>query len=274
VSSLGDVPRPRGSLLAYFAAAYAVAWAFFIPVARGIPARGPLGGTLVFLGAISPSFVSLALTFRNEGRAGVRALLDRLWPRPVPGWLYAFALGYMAAVKLAVALVVRVSTGAWPRFGELPWFLLPFAVAVSTPVQAGEELGWRGYALPRLAARMGLARASLLLGILWACWHLPLFFVRDADTYGQSFFVYTLEVIAISVVIAFLYARSQGGLFLPMLLHAAVNNTKDIVPSATPGAHDTFRVHASLVAWLTVALLWVSAGFLLPRMRRLSLPRG
>jgi membrane protease YdiL (CAAX protease family) len=97
--------------------------------------------------------------------------------------------------------------------------------------QAGEEIGWRGYALPRLAAPFGLARASIMLGMIWACWHLPLFFLPQADTYGQSFPVYLLQVTALSVAIAWLYWRTNGSPLLTMLMHAAINNTKDIVPS-------------------------------------------
>jgi len=141
---------------------------------------------------------------------------------------------------------------------------------VSTPFQAGEEIGWRGYALPRLAARFGLARASILLGVIWACWHLPQFFIPEVDTYGQSCFVFVLQVTALSVAMAWLYARTNGSLLLVMLLHAAVNNAKDIVPSALPGASNPFALSASLVAWLTVTLLWICAAYFLARMPRLN----
>jgi len=134
--------------------------------------------------------------------------------------------------------------------------------------QAGEELGWRGYALPRLTARFGLGRASILLGLIWAVWHLPQFFIPEVDTYGQSFFVFVLQVTALSVAMAWLYARTNGSLLLVMLLHAAVNNAKDIVPSALLGATSTFGLSASFVAWLTVALLWICAGYFLTTMRR------
>ena len=77
--------------------------------------------------------------------------------------------------------------------------------------------------------------------------------------------MYALQVNALSVAMAWLYARTRGSLLLPMLLHAAVNNSKDIVPSATPGASDTFALRASLVAWLTVALLWACAAYFLAR---------
>ena len=68
---------------------------------------------------------------------------------------------------------------------------------------------------------------------------------------------------AISVAIALLYAKAKGMLLPCMLLYAAVNNSKDIVPSATPGATATFGLAASLVGWLTVGLLWAGAAIVL-----------
>jgi len=246
---------------------YGITWTLFVTVAAAdIPTQGPLGYVMVLFGAFAPSYVALWLTARAEGGTGVRALMARVVQWQVAGKWYVFAAVYMAAIKLTVALLHRVATGAWPRFGTEPLYVIPFAIVLSTPFQAGEEIGWRGYALPRLAARFGLARASILLGLIWACWHLPLFFVRDADTYQQSFLVYVLQVTAISVAIAWLFAKTNGSLLLPMLLHSAVNNSKDIVPSAVPGGTNTFGLSASLVAWLTVAALWVCAAYFLARM--------
>jgi membrane protease YdiL (CAAX protease family) len=186
---------------------------------------------------------------------------------------YLFAAGYIAAIKLTVALVYRVATGVWPPFGHEPWYLILGAIVVSTPVQAGEEIGWRGYVLPRLTRRFGLARASILLGVIWAGWHLPQFFIPESDTYGQSFFVFVLQVTALSVAMAWLYAHTNGSLLLVMLMHAAVNNSKDIVPSAVPGATNPLGLNASLVAWLTVTLLWTCAAYFLARIRGWD-PRG
>ena len=260
---------PAGSVVKFFLLTYGLTWACFIPVAMAAtPTVAPIQSLVLLLGTIAPSLVALWLTARSEGEAGVRALLDRALRWRVAARWYVFAAGYMVAIKLIVALAHRVGTGAWPRLGTEPWYIIPVAIAFSTPVQAGEEIGWRGYALPRLAARLGLAPASILLGMIWALWHLPLFFVRGADTYGQSFLVYAPQVIALSVAMAWLYARTGGSLLLVMLLHAAVNNSKDVVPSATPGAMSTFGLSASLVAWLTVTLLWLSAGYFLARMPR------
>lgn len=263
-------PRgPRGPLLKFFVLTYAVMWTFFFTVvAAGIPAYGPLGVVLLLLGTFAPSLVALWLTARAEGDSGLRTLLGGVLQWQVAGRWYLFALAYIPAIKLTVALVHRVATGAWPGFGSDSWYAILAAIAVSTPFQAGEEIGWRGYALPRLAARFGLARASLLLGLIWGCWHLPQFFLPEADTYGQSFLVFVLQVTALSVAMAWLYARTNGSLLLVMLLHAAVNNAKDIVPSMLPGAANPFGLRASLVAWLTVTLLWICAAYFLSTMRR------
>jgi membrane protease YdiL (CAAX protease family) len=223
---------------------------------------------LLFLfGTFAPALVALWLTSRANGGAGIPVLLHRILDWRVGVRWYVFAIGFMAAIKLTVASVYRVITGGWPRFGHEPWFIIVAAIVISTVFQAGEEIGWRGYAFPRLATRFGFARASLLLGVIWACWHLPLFFVPGADKQGQSFIVYLLQVIALSVAMAWLYLHTNGSLLLMMLMHSAVNQTKDIVPSALPGAANPFALSASLVAWLTVALLWMCAAFFLRAMR-------
>jgi membrane protease YdiL (CAAX protease family) len=108
----------------------------------------------------------------------------------------------------------------------------------------------------------------VILGILCASWHLPLFFVPAADKYGQSFPLYLLQVTALSIAMAWLYWRTEGSVLLVMLLHAAVNNTKDIIPSAVPGATNPLALSTSLPAWLTVALLWICAAYFLFAMRK------
>lgn len=256
-----------GDLVKFFLLTYVVMWACFITVAAaGIPAYAPLGAVLLLLGTFAPSLVALWLTARAEGDRGLRTLFGRVFRWRVPARWYLFALAYIPAIKLTAAIVHRLTTGAWPRFGDEPWYLILAAIALSTPFQAGEEIGWRGYALPRLAARFGLARASILLGLIWACWHVPQFFIPEADTYRQSFFVFALQVTALSVAMAWLYARTNGSLLLVMLLHSAVNNAKDIVPSGLPGGTNTFGLSASLVGWLTVMLLWICAAYFLARM--------
>lgn len=241
---------------------------------QAVPALAALAGAVFLAGVFAPALVALVLTDRAEGRAATQALLGRVFRwRVGVGW-YVFAVAYVPAIKLSTALVHRVATGAWPRFGQEAWYVMAAAIVVSTWAQAGEEIGWRGYALPRLAARLGLAPASVILGVIWAAWHLPLFFVLRGATYGQSFPLYLVEVTGLSVAFAWLYWRTGGSLLLTMLLHAAVNNTKDIVPSAVPGAAGSLALSTSLVGWITAAILWATAAGFLFRMRGVTTLAG
>lgn len=262
-------PSRRRSLILFFVLTYAWAWAFWLPVVRGtVPLGSAAASLLVLTGTFAPSIVALALTARRSGRRGVGALIARIAASGVGARWFVFAALFTVVLKLSAAAVHRLAFGAWPRFGDVPLAIIPFAILLSTPVQAGEELGWRGFALPRLGASIGLPAAGILIGMIWATWHLPLFFLRGADTFGQSFPVYFLQVTAISVTMTWLYAHAKGSLLPVMLLHAAVNNSKDIVPSAAPGAGDPFGWAASRIAWITVALAWVWATYCLVRMPR------
>jgi len=270
----------RGSLPGFFVCTFAISWAFFIGTAvwsRRVDAdtAARWAPWIVVPGVFAPALVALALTARARGEDGVRALLAPLFRWQVPTWTWSFALSFMAAIKLLAAVVHRLLFGAWPRFGAEPWFVMLAATVFSVLAfgQAGEEVGWRGFALPRMSARWGLGWASLVLGVIWATWHLPLFWLNGTDKQGQSFPLYLLQVTAMSVAIAWLWWRTGGSLTLTMLLHAAVNNTKDIVPSAMPGATHVFGLAASRIGWITVVLLWLCAAGFLFDMRHARGPR-
>lgn len=258
-------------MLVFFLLAYALMWVCFFTVALArISPHSALGNMLLLLGAFAPSLSAIALTARENRGDGVNVLLRRVVQWKVPMRWYIFALIYTVAVKLAVALLHRLIVGVWPLFGQDPWYGIVAAVLFSTPFQAGEEIGWRGFALPRLAARFGLARASVLLGLVWGFWHLPQFFIPEGDSYGKSFILLVSGVTALSVTFAWLWAHTRRSLLLSMLLHAAWNNAKDIVPTPTMGARSIFTLHASALSWLTVLVLWISAVYFLARMPKIK----
>ena len=266
-----DVPvdptgKPVKQVLLFFATTYVVTWAFFIGAK---PMGSGLRVTMILIGSLAPSLVAIAMTARSSGRQGVKELLGRLLKWRVRVRWYVFALGYMAAVKLAVAVIYRVTQGRWPHFGahSIPTILVLIVLAGIIGGPLGEEIGWRGYALPRLTERFGLAPASVLLGLVWSCWHLPLFFLSvGGDQFGQSFPTYLLQVTALSVAIAWLMGNTGGSLLLAVLMHSAINQTKDLVPSKVVGAHHMWALSSSTVAWLTVGVLWVCAAYFLSRM--------
>ena len=259
-----------GSVFKFFALTYLASWSCWIPVViMSRPEQMPAGadhGMLLLLGTIAPAVVSLGLTWYQKRKAGLTATLSRLVKADVGGQWYLFAILYMPAVKAVVTLSHRLATGRWPLFGHEGPVLIAIATLLSTPVQAGEEIGWRGYALPALAARFDLDAASIIVGLVWGIWHLPLFFLPGADKYGQSFPVYVSGVVAFSIAITWLYGHTEGSLLLTMLMHSAFNQTIGIVPDVLQPGQKPFAFGASLSFLLTIAWMWAAATFFLIRM--------
>lgn len=261
----------------FFLLTYIVSWTlFFAAAAIAEKTHAPLGslttlnGYVLLLGVFTPSFVAILLTVNADGRDGLAALLGRITIAPAQARWYVFAIAFFAVIKLSVALIHRLLIGGWPAFGQTPAYIMLGAIVISTPAQAGEEIGWRGYALPRLGEALGLPLASVILGVIWATWHLPFFFLPGNDKTGGPFPMYLLAVTAISVVMAWLYWRTNGSLLMTMLLHAAINNTKDIL-APPPPVSNPFTLNTTPAAWLTVALLWACASYFLVRMRSATL---
>ena len=252
----------------YVVVVYLTSWALWALAAWFAPSAGEAA----FLpGAFVPAVVGLGFAAAHGGAAAVREVLARAVKWRVGLGFYGLALLFMAVIKLGVAGLYRAQTGDWPRFGAEPPVALLLATLAFWPLQAGEELGWRGFMLPRLAGRIGYAAASLIVGVAWAGWHLPLFFLPGGEHNGQSFLLYTIQVTALSVALAWLYART-GSLLLTMLMHQAVNNSLGIVPSASSSASpvDVFSLHASSVGWLTAGLLALAAVVFLATMPKAS----
>ena len=225
----------------------------------------PLGTALYLLGVFAPALVAMLLTVVRDGSTALRELLGRVVAWSIDVRWYAFAILYFPVVKIVVALANRVMVGSWPQFSNETLPIMLIATVLSTPVQAGEEIGWRGFLLPRLTARAGLPAASVIVGVIWAAWHLPFFFITGTDKTGQSFPVYGASVVALSVAMAFLYWRTRGSLFLTMVMHAAVNNINLI--HSTGSMASPFSIRAPFVAWATAVVMWVIAAGLLMAMR-------
>jgi membrane protease YdiL (CAAX protease family) len=184
-------------------------------------------------------FASLLMTGLTLGRDGVVALLKRflLWR---VGWKWYLALLIMPCLILAGVLLNAALTQtpldfstayAHKIFGpsaNLLLFVLPFFLVDA--LTNGEEMGWRGYVLPRLQARHSALTSALLLGVVWAFWHLPKF-LSHWDT--VTFAWYIVDTTAKSVLFAWLYNNTKGSLLLTTLGHAALNTAGVFLPTAT-----------------------------------------
>jgi membrane protease YdiL (CAAX protease family) len=201
-------------MLAFFALAFAITWSLQLALLR-LPAAFEL--PFLAVAALGPTLAALIL-------ARPRRTLLGPTPRVRPGWL-ALALILPSLLMLAAG---AHSFGA-PALGP----------AILPPL--GEELGWRGYALPRLARRFGWRLGSLLVGVIWGVWHLPTSLLPGGDL--ASFPLFVVAVAASSVVVGWLWQRT-GSTWVAVAFHAGLN--VGVVRGASQ--------RAGLVAWILAAM--------------------
>lgn len=277
----GEKGRLKGGLTSFFVLTFVLTWFAWLAALRWVqdqglegPFQSPVATGLVYLGIFAPALSALLLTVRGGSPGATGELLGRLVAWRVGVVPYVTALTYIVAVKLMAAMVYWVIEGSWPVFGQQPIVLLLAASVGSTLVggQVGEELGWRGYALPRMDERWGLGIASLVLGVIWAFWHLPLLYMPGADTLGQSFPLYLIQVTGLSVAVAWVYRSARGSLLVVMLMHASLNNMKGIVPGVARDPMNPWLPDAPLFGWVTALVIWVVSLGLLVQMRSCERP--
>jgi len=192
----------------------------------------------------------------SSGGPGLRAALVR-WLRWRVGWrwlAFAFAL---PPVLMAVAIATHVALGgADPITAEarqIPLVIGNFGLVFLIGGPLGEELGWRGYATPALRARMGWRPASLLVGVVWGAWHLPLFLLTDGPQAQMSLPIFLVNILAGAVVFGWLSERAGGSVVPALVLHTSLNGwagVLGIVPTAETG-----RPYALVTGLLVVVAL-------------------
>jgi membrane protease YdiL (CAAX protease family) len=196
----------------------------------------PLVPVLVGYGFVVAALIATAVI---DGRDGVRTLLRRflIW-RAGLRWYAVVLLGAVAVDLTAIALNV-LGGGAAPDFSRPfasqimpPGVSLWLAALFFLPWQAltnGEEIGWRGYALPRLQARHGALVASLVIGVVWAFWHVPKF-LTAGSAQDYPFWLFLLDIMAMAIVYTWVFNGTGGSLLMVTLLHASFNTSSVFLP--------------------------------------------
>ncbi|MEW6515329.1 MAG: CPBP family intramembrane glutamic endopeptidase [candidate division FCPU426 bacterium] len=267
-----NYPLPAFFLLAFF-----FSWASWsLLIATTPPGKmmetgpSPAFLAIALLGGMGPSLAGMAMAGLLEGKAGLRGLLSGL-TRPQGGlrW-YLVSLFTVPLLSLAVLglfyllhhslplgdLRSRLGLGlTWPLFSSL-----------------GEELGWRGFALPRLQQRFKPAGSALAIGLLWGVWHLP----ADYLGIGNQGLLFILNFVILgpvmltgfSVLMTWVYNRTKGDLLAMVLFHYSI--TFSAIVLTVPGLAGTEGVQFNL---LSAAAVWVAAGWALVRMAKASQDR-
>jgi uncharacterized protein len=227
----------RRPLPAFLLSAFAFSWADWLSIAAGHVRVAPGRLPTDMAGMAGPALAALVVTAISGGEEGVRALALRLvripW-RSAWFWVLAPSPLWIALATLAVRAMAGLpippaaAFARYPGLPSLPLFTVFDLVLVG--VGFGQEIGWRGLALPRMQDRFGPLGGAILLAVPWGAWMLPLLAVHRAGLApGASplvpLAVGALLLVAASVVLAFLVARTGGSLAAPALWLASLRMT-------------------------------------------------
>lgn len=226
----------RHQLVSFFLIAFAWSWVYdglvFLTVGAspGILIRG-------LVRTWGPLVAGVAVTWASDG--DVRSYLGQVtkW-RVKPRWyVLAIVLPFVLNGTLAVS-VVHVVHGGGVQIAPSPWwhYIASFLVVLFLAGSL-EEFGWRGFAQPRLQKRYSALTAAVGIGIAWALWHLPLFYLFDVAAYDASGFwtSYLFTLVVESIIYAWLFNSTSGGLLFPMLAHSLGNLPPLVAPVGDVG---------------------------------------
>jgi membrane protease YdiL (CAAX protease family) len=217
--------------ISQFVLALIIGGGMIAPMIAGVV---PSESFVLLIAAYSASLAGVILTIIVSGKSGLREMFRRLliWRVGIGWWafaLIAFALMYLGGLVLAAlfsdsTLALKL---AKPLYMFFPLFIMKFFLDAGL----GEELGWRGFLLPRLQARYSALVSSIIVGIVWGLWHLPLFMLKGmSPTYemGQTFGVvpsllgYTVFIVVpYAILFTWMYNNTKGSLLLAFVFHSS-----------------------------------------------------
>lgn len=227
----------KGSTIPFFLITFGITWglgafAIFLPT-QFQALFGEMTGShpLYILAVAAPTIAATILTLAREGWPGLRALYGRLLR-------WRFGLRWYALVLVGIPalgwLTARVA-GPEPKFDlSTPAlvFTLLFYLLITGPL--GEELGWRGYALPRLLDRFNPFAASLILGAIWGVWHLPSFYLSSMVQSDLSLPIFLFAALCLSILATWLFQHTGGSVLIVVLLHYTVNFSYSVLGAPQP----------------------------------------
>src|SRR5215213_233650 len=250
----------RHPLVTFFLLAYGLTWAIQIPVAAGV-LEGSGWRAVTWVPAIA-ALLAAALT---GARGALRELGSRLVRWRVGWQWYLVVILGPAAFSLAVAGVYTLLGGSWseaapPALLEGALLFLPLFLLILTLTDGlGEELAWRGFALPRLLTCYNALVASVVLGVIWALWHRPLVWTEGNAMYQQPVWLLLVDITAKSVLFTWVFLHTRGSVLIAMLFHGATNLFLVSPDVASTGGVE-LPLLAAVAKWVLVVVVIVVAG--------------
>jgi uncharacterized protein len=224
---------------AFIAITFGWSWGFWLIISSGGPWSTRVAVTLQILSGIGPSMAALIVVWGFDGTAGLKMWLARCfnWRLKLSWYGLAFfgpPLIMLAALSLNFA--IGGATPPSPALASIGATVLQFAIILIVGGPLGEEFGWRGYALPALESKFGWRVAGLIVGAIWALWHLPLFYMAGSVQTNMPVALFMASTVALSVIFARLSVNTAFSVLPAIVLHWSVNAWSWAIPVTPNGA--------------------------------------
>ncbi|MBP1676336.1 MAG: family intrarane metalloprotease [Bacteroidetes bacterium] len=220
-------------LITYFGLAYLISWVIWLPL------HGPVFGLTNLpvlpyhhgFGGLGPLIASFLTTWIYQRNKGVKLLIKKcLQPRPILYLIIAllspFLLAFIATIINFFVSKTPINLSGLFVSKEFPQFnLFTFFVYNLIFFGFGEEVGWRGFALPRLQNKFNALTSSIILTVFWAIWHWPLFFYRPglASMELAGIFGWIFSLLTGSVLLTWLYNSSKASVLICAVFHSTID---------------------------------------------------
>lgn len=230
----------HNNIVQFFLLTFLFSWLLWLPgilVTYGLvettPAIASMNNILQWVAGIGPSLAGIYIIFKGEGKSGLKELLKRVFQFKL-GFIYIpLLLLFPLTLIAAHGINVIIFNASFPRTGllEEPYWI-PVLFIIFYIFQFSEELGWRGFALDDLQKNTNALYASIILGSLWALWHLPMFLTEGFGQhdnhlpYGQFF----ITLVLLSIIITWFQNKAKGSLVPAFTIHAFMNLSGEVLP--------------------------------------------
>jgi CAAX protease family protein len=269
-----QIPPKRHALLIFFVLVFVLSWSFWIlsALAKAGQLPFPFPAMLAdLLGVWMPSLLGIFITLAMEKRQGLSVLLRRLLVWRVSWQWYLFVMLWPAALSLLSTEIAMLLGSPAPDFSN-PLFLsvypippearaygflifLPMAFIIQIfSSSLGEELGWRGFALPRLQSRRSALLSAIIIGAIWGLWHIPRMWTPGQAFDYANFAWFLIGITLDSILYAWIFNNTRGSLVPVVLFHTTQNITSMFLASAETPALNV------LITFLLVLVITLREG--------------
>ncbi len=227
----------------FFGLTFAYSWLIWIPsVLAGLGVDLPFdvagySTIVVIIGAFAPLLAAMTLVSREEGKRGIKLFFTKAFDFQIKPLYLILAIFLPLVIHwlshyLAIVVGLDVAQTLFPAEISVSPVLLavPYFILMLIIGGGQEEFGWRGYAQEPLQERFGVIPASLIIGVVWGLWHLPLWFMPGDLHSAYSFFAFVMMTTSISLIYGWLYNSSGKKLIVVLFFHAMNNTAAPLIP--------------------------------------------